>query len=108
MSYPTVQLTRLITILSVAVLAAACGGGASETVEAPKSAALSSQANEVAGAAASGRGTVAPEYREVTLPAGTTLRLELRSAVASDTSSIEDPVRATLRQPVVIGGETVI
>jgi hypothetical protein len=44
----------------------------------------------------------------VTLPAGTTLRLELTSSVASDTSKVEDPVRAALRQPVSVDGATVL
>jgi hypothetical protein len=51
------------------------------------------------------RGPAAPEsseraYREVTLPAGTLLPLTLRTSVGSDTSSVEDPVRATLRSAV--------
>jgi hypothetical protein len=45
-----------------------------------------------------------PEYREVTIPSGATLALELKTAVASDTSKVEDPVRATLRSPVTIEG----
>ena len=45
-----------------------------------------------------------PEYREVTVPAGTVLSLELTSAVASDTSNVEDPVRATLRSGVSVDG----
>jgi hypothetical protein len=45
-----------------------------------------------------------PEYREVTIPAGTTLALELKSAVASDTSKVEDQVRAALRSPVSVDG----
>jgi len=49
-----------------------------------------------------------PVYREVTLPVGTTLRLELASAVASDTSQVEDAVRATLRQAVVVDGRTIL
>lgn len=49
-----------------------------------------------------------PVFREVTLPAGTTLRLELRSAVASDTSRVEDPVRAVLRQAVSFDGQEVL
>jgi hypothetical protein len=48
------------------------------------------------------------EYREVTLPAGTTLRLKLRSAVASDTSRVEDAVHAELRDVVVVDGTTVL
>lgn len=47
---------------------------------------------------------VVPEYREVTIPAGTTLSLELKTAVASDTSKVEDPVRAILRTPVSVDG----
>jgi hypothetical protein len=49
-----------------------------------------------------------PEYREVTLPAGTTLPLELKSAVASDTSNVEDPVRAALRRSVTVDGIQVL
>jgi hypothetical protein len=46
----------------------------------------------------------APEYREVTLPAGTVLPVELSTAVASDTSHVEDAVRGTLRRAVTVGG----
>jgi hypothetical protein len=42
------------------------------------------------------------------LPAGTTLRLTLQSAIASDTSQVEDVVRAELSQPVVEDGVTVL
>lgn len=45
-----------------------------------------------------------PEYREVTVPAGTVLPVELATAVGSDTSHIEDPVRGTLRHGVTIDG----
>jgi hypothetical protein len=45
-----------------------------------------------------------PEYREVTLPAGTTLTVALTSMVGSDTSKIEDPVHGTLRHAVRIDG----
>jgi hypothetical protein len=44
----------------------------------------------------------------VTLPAGTTLPLQLRSAVASDSSRVEDAVRAELRQAVSVDGTTVL
>lgn len=44
------------------------------------------------------------EFREVTLPAGTALAVTLATAVASDTSNVEDAVRATLRTPVSAGG----
>lgn len=45
-----------------------------------------------------------PVYRDVTIPAGTVLSLDLNSAVGSDTSSVEDPVRATLRRAITIDG----
>ena len=53
-------------------------------------------------------GSRAPEYREVTVPAGTALQLKLASAVASDASQVEDLVRATLRQGVIVDGEAVL
>jgi hypothetical protein len=40
----------------------------------------------------------------VTVPAGTVLRLTLATPVASDTSHVEDAVRATLRTPVTAEG----
>jgi hypothetical protein len=49
-----------------------------------------------------------PEYREVTIPAGTVLSLELTSAVSSETSNIEDPVSATLRRVVTADGIQVL
>ena len=45
-----------------------------------------------------------PEYRELTIPAGTTLPLELTTSLASDTSHIEDQVRARLRSGITIDG----
>lgn len=45
-----------------------------------------------------------PEFREVMVPAGTVLRLTLATPVASDTSHVEDAVRATLRTPVTAEG----
>jgi hypothetical protein len=49
-----------------------------------------------------------PAFREVTAPAGTVLLAELASAVSSDSSDLEDPVRATLRQPLRVNGEQVL
>lgn len=42
------------------------------------------------------------------MPAGTSLPIELTTAVASDTSSVEDPVTARVVEDVVVRGETVI
>jgi hypothetical protein len=49
-----------------------------------------------------------PRFREVTLPAGTSLPLRLETPVASDASSVDDPVRATLRTAVVFDGIEVL
>ena len=48
------------------------------------------------------------EYREMVLPTGTNLYLELRSGIASDTSQVEDTVRARLRRPVSADGRTIL
>ena len=60
--------------------------------------------------AAGNRRRAAPvaTVREVTIPAGTSLPLELTSSLSSETAQIETPVTARLRQPVVINGTTAI
>ena len=86
----------------VAAVCAACGGSGS-----PESAATAAAGDEAKSAAPSEK-PAEPVYREVTVPAGTTLRLELKSSVASDTSKVEDTVRAVLRQAVAIEGKQVL
>lgn len=54
------------------------------------------------------RSAEASEYREVVLPRGTWLRLALTSAVASDSSRVEDQVRAIVREPVVVNRQVVL
>src|SRR2546430_12902588 len=39
-----------------------------------------------------------PEWKEVTIPQGTALPLELETALSSETAHVETPVRARLRQ----------
>jgi hypothetical protein len=48
------------------------------------------------------------KFREFTLPEGTKLLVRLESAVASDTSRVEDPVEATLTDAVVVDGTEVL
>jgi len=50
----------------------------------------------------------APTFREVTIPAGTSLSVKLLTPLASDTSKVEDPVRGTLVKPVIIDGRTAV
>jgi hypothetical protein len=49
-----------------------------------------------------------PQFREVTIPAGTTLPLELTTAISSATATVEMPVTARVRQAVVVDGQTAI
>jgi hypothetical protein len=119
---------KWLGIVAVAGICTACGGSNSSQEQPPADAAPGAAAPAAgapgdtapaAGDAARPSGAApraeaaparppAPTHREVTLPEGTTLRLELKSAVASDTSGVEDAVRATLRQPVSIDGQTVL
>ena len=73
--------------------------GTALAAERPESSAAAKPASTLAASSAA-----APEYREVTLPAGTVLPVELTTAVASDTSHVEDAVRGTLRRAVTVGG----
>ena len=49
-----------------------------------------------------------PVFRDVTLNAGTALPLELLTDLSSETAQIETPVRARLRQDVVVDGYTAL
>ena len=42
------------------------------------------------------------------MPSGTTLSVELRTALASDTSRVEDDVTGVLRRAIVVGGVEVV
>ena len=102
---------KWLGLMTLAMWAAACGGES----PAPGAAdAAAAGAAEGAAAAAAPAAAVAPAvapapaFREVTITSGTTLRLDLVSGVASDSSKVEDTVRATLRQPVTVNGETVL
>ena len=50
----------------------------------------------------------APRWREVTVPSGTALPLELLTAISSETAALETPVRARLRQAVVVDDYTAL
>ena len=49
-----------------------------------------------------------PVYRDMTIPAGTTLPLSLTSSMASDTSAVEDTVTAELTRAITIDGFDVL
>ena len=48
------------------------------------------------------------EVRDVTIPAGTPLTVQLGSTVSSRSSHVEQPVHATLRRAVIVDGVTVL
>lgn len=50
----------------------------------------------------------APEFREVTIPAGQTISVTLTTSLASDTSKVEDPVRGKVAKAIVISGVTAV
>lgn len=91
---------RLLGVLAVSSIGFGCSGGDTSSPET----ATAAEGNAKPTAAAAR----APQYREVTLPEGTELRLQLQSAVASDSSRVEDAVRASLREALVIDGATVL
>jgi hypothetical protein len=64
-------------------------------------------------APAASESTAAPsrrgaEWREITVPAGTALPLELETSLSSETAQVEAPVRAKLRQAVQVNGLTAL
>ncbi len=94
-----------LAMLAVAAVSGGCGGSGAHS-ETATPAAAEGGAKEAARKVAAAVGF--PTYREVTLPAGTILPLELKTSVASDTSHVEDSVRATLRRPITVGGHQVL
>jgi len=53
-------------------------------------------------------GPPAPKFREVTIPAGTSLSVTVLSSLASNASKVEDPVKGSLAKPITIDGTTVV
>jgi hypothetical protein len=54
------------------------------------------------------RAAAARSWREVTIPAGTSLPLVLDTGVGSDISRVEQPVRAHLARSIAVHGQTVV
>ena len=126
--------TKFATAVLLATMASACTNQAPATSQPPAStdatppaaapggSALTPVAPAATDAPSAARGTApaapvapappppppAPRFREVPLPAGTELPLTLETALASDASSVEDPVRASLRRDVVVDDVTVL
>jgi hypothetical protein len=100
-------LTAAATLV-IAGLAGACGGGGKTADGAPAEESASAESGAAAAAKKAAAAVGIPTYREITLPAGTTLPLDLKTAVGSDISQVEDTVRATLRRALTIQGTEVL
>ena len=106
----------LPVILASALAAGACGTSASDATDPALTADTPAAAGSAARRPSTGGSTARPAagqssnpvYRNVTIPAGTTLPLSLTSSVASDTSNVEDAVTAELSRPVMIDGRDVL
>lgn len=48
------------------------------------------------------------QFKEVTIPSGTAVNLTLETAVGSDSSSVEDTVRARVAKPIMVAGLTAV
>ena len=103
----------ILPLTLIAALASACSGPGAP----PPSGAVGGQAPATAAPPGAPQSQAAPPapasppaptYRDVTVPANTTLSVKLETPVASDTSEVEDKVRGTLARPIVIGGETIV
>ena len=92
---------RMVLTGIVAVICAACGGSTPAESDSPGAAGE-------AGAPVADAPPPAPVVREISVPDGTALRLDLVTPLGSDTSRVEDVVRATLRQAVTVNDETVL
>jgi hypothetical protein len=99
--------TGLISLLGVTLLIAACSSTPSETGDQaaePGALAAASEANVPAAPA----GPALAEYQEVVVPNGTTLSMSLTTPIASDSSAVDQPVRAELTEAVVVDGREVL
>jgi hypothetical protein len=97
---------KWLTVVAFTVSLVACNG--SEKASSTEESASSPEASREESALTKAVAKVIPVYKEVTIPAGTTLRLDLASSIASDTSKVEDAVNAKVREAVVVDGKTVV
>jgi hypothetical protein len=110
-----------ITLTSLLLASALAGGGCNRSEATTPGNALASPAGANRDAAANPVATagriepraaepvpVAAAWREVTIPAGTLLRITLDTPVGSDTSRVEEPVTAHVARSIQVHGDTVL
>lgn len=103
-------LTRATMCAAVAALSIACGqGSTTSSTQAQTDLTREPAADKPAGAHKKEAAmSDAPQWREVVLPAGTTLPVALDTSVGSDTSRVEDRVTAHITKAIVIEGVTAL
>ena len=81
---------------------------AQAAVPAPAAAAPAAAAPAAAASAQAKPAAPVATFREVTIPAGTSLSVTVLSSLASDKSKVEDPVKGSLAKPVLVSGMTAL
>ena len=109
----------VFTLALAAAFAAACSpespppSGAAEEVPASASAPAPGAAQPPTSGAAPAPAPApsappAPTFRELTIPAETPISVTLVTPIASNTSKVEEQVRGTLAEAILVGGTTVV
>jgi hypothetical protein len=106
----------LITLLLASAVAGGCNRSEATSGNALASTASANHDVAVTPVATAGRAEPRPAepvpaaaaWREVTIPAGTLLRVTLDTPVGSDTSRVEEPVTAHVARSVQVHGDTVL
>ena len=111
------EMTRLIVLTGSLAMVIACSNpsasasnnSASATAAAPGTApAAAVDTSAAAEKPVATTGAAEAAVREVTLPAGTVLPVDLETSIGSDISRVEQPVHARLRRAVTINGVQVL
>jgi len=97
-----------------AAAAPAAGSAAPPAAAPPPASASPASAPPAAAAAPAARAPEppppppAPVFREVTIPAGTSLSVKLLNTLASDKSKVEDPIKGSIAKAVTVSGRTAL
>ena len=101
-------LTRDTMCAAVAALSIACGQGSATSGTQAQTDLTGEPAAATGKPAVTVKKEAAPQWREVVLPAGTTLPVALDTSVGSDTSRVEDRVTAHITKAIVVEGVTAL
>src|SRR6185503_6676954 len=113
-------MNRLIALTGTFAMVVACSHPSASAGNNFASSSTSAKPVATAGSASPAEATIAPSsagtsaanpaaaVREVTLPAGTVLPVDLETSVGSDISRVEQPVHARLRHAIAINGVEVL